>query len=247
MKSSKKTISKLPDSVCQHLEMYALSAGAAGVSLLALAQPSEAKVVYRPILVNIPPNASYTLYLGLGEVPLLTLKNHQRGGTQPYCSASLYNAKGSVAGHVSLLFNSLKFYFASALASGAQIGPSQKFYKGAWLAKEFYNFGFSVGPWINVTNRYLGFRFQVKGQLHYGWARLNVRLNGKYCEMSATLTGYAYETVPNTPIVAGNTKGPDHEIALMAPAQPPATLGLLALGAPAMSVWRREDSVAQRR
>ena len=61
------------------------------------------------------------------------------------------------------------------------------------------------------------------------------------------LTGYAYETVPNKPIVTGKTKGPEDvntaepsPAALLAPE--PASLGLLAMGAPALSIWRREES-----
>jgi hypothetical protein len=44
--------------------------------------------------------------------------------------------------------------------------------------------------------------------------------------LNATLTGYAYETVPNKPIIAGKTKGPD-VITLE-----PGSLGRLAQGSP---------------
>ena len=64
----------------------------------------------------------------------------------------------------------------------------------------FYSDG---GPWYNVPNRYLGLKFYVKGKAHYGWARL------KTTACHATLTGYAYETIPNKPIITGKTKGPD--------------------------------------
>jgi hypothetical protein len=66
-------------------------------------------------------------------------------------------------------------------------------------------------PWANngkgVKNHYLGLRFAINGKVHYGWARLTVSVsNGIY----ATLTGYAYETIPNKSIIAGATKGPDN-------------------------------------
>jgi hypothetical protein len=71
----------------------------------------------------------------------------------------------------------------------------------------------SWGEWRNVNNRYLGIRFQVNGQFHYGWARLNVRSRLRNfplsCNIFATLTGYAYETVPNRPIIAGKTQSAD--------------------------------------
>ena len=66
----------------------------------------------------------------------------------------------------------------------------------------------------------MGLRFDIKGQSHYGWAHLqNVTVVG------GTLTGYAYETIPNKPIITGKTKGPD-VITLE-----PGSLGALAAGA----------------
>ncbi len=70
-------------------------------------------------------------------------------------------------------------------------------------------------------------KFQIKGKTHYGWARLSVSLN--FDKFDAFLTGYAYETVANKPIIAGKTKGPD-VISLE-----PASLGRLAQGASRLS------------
>ena len=44
----RKTASNLSESVHQRLNMYALAASAAGVGVLALAQPAEAKIIYTP-------------------------------------------------------------------------------------------------------------------------------------------------------------------------------------------------------
>ena len=54
---------------------------------------------------------------------------------------------------------------------------------------------------------------------------------------------------PRKAIIAGATKGPDDDAQPIAathpsPAPKPATLGMLALGAPGLSIWRREDPVA---
>jgi hypothetical protein len=91
----------------------------------------------------------------------------------------------------------------------------------------------SSGPWKNVKNRYVGVQFRIKGETHYGWARLSVTMHrdGTY-GISAVLTGYAYETIANRPIIAGKTKGTDESTV------EPATLGHLARGAAAISVWR---------
>jgi hypothetical protein len=66
--------------------------------------------------------------------------------------------------------------------------------------------------------------------------------------VDATLTGYAYETIPNRAIIAGKTKGPDDasveesNTASTVPAPEPSTLGVLSLGSPGLSIWRREES-----
>jgi len=62
-------------------------------------------------------------------------------------------------------------------------------------------------------------------------ARITVRGNGGY---DAIITGYAYETVPDRPIVSGQTTGTYSGDDLNASASSPATdLGTLALGAAA--------------
>ena len=105
------------------------------------------------------------------------------------------------------------------------------------------------GQWINdgkgVKNRYLGIRFVIKGKIHYGWARLTVTPGKNF---QATLTGYAYETIANKPIIAGRTKGPDkfeegQDAGLRVPVRRSPGLGLLAMGSPALSIWRREEPV----
>ena len=65
-----------------------------------------------------------------------------------------------------------------------------------------------LGNWFNVKNRYLGLRFQINGKTHYGWARVNVEVNEKH-QLTATVTGYAYETIPNKAILAGQTGSDD--------------------------------------
>jgi hypothetical protein len=80
-------------------------------------------------------------------------------------------------------------------------------------------------------------KFVINGTAHYGWAHVTVH-NG-----NAVLNGYAYETVPNTPIVTGKTSGPVVADLSMEPlsSDHPATLGLLAQGSRGLAVWRREE------
>jgi len=106
------------------------------------------------------------------------------------------------------------------------------------MAEKGWNAGWGyLGRWANngqgVRNRYLGLKFMIRGKIHYGWARLNVTLGHNTDVVTATLTGYAYETIPNKAIIAGKTHGKD-VITLE-----PASLGHLARGASAISAWRK--------
>jgi hypothetical protein len=233
----RKTPSGLAESVNQRLNMYALAANAAGVSLLALSQPAEAKIVYTPIHHVIHANQSFNLDLNHDGKTDFTIVNGY-GCTTDLCRLSL-----SITGKYGLVEGNAGFLgtpFAYALDAGARIGP-----KSPLFGRIMYN-NSNGGQWANVTRRYLGLMFQVKGITHYGWARLNVSIETGGAV--ATLTGYAYETTPNKPIVAGKTKGPDETDKSVEPANPaalaiptpkPATLGALAIGAPGLSIWRR--------
>jgi len=129
---------------------------------------------------------------------------------------------------------------AAALRRGAKIQNSDRFAKAFFAEMGHFFYGCcgtktSSGPWFNygngVKHRYLGLKFKIKGRFHFGWARLTVEIPQFY-HFTATLTGYAYETIPNKPIIAGKTKGPD--VTTVAPA----SLGHLAAGASAIPAWR---------
>jgi hypothetical protein len=63
---------------------------------------------------------------------------------------------------------------------------------------------YSFGAWGNLPllpYRRLGVKFEINGKTHFGWARMIAKVSG--VKITATLTGYAYETVPNTTIIAG--------------------------------------------
>jgi hypothetical protein len=110
------------------------------------------------------------------------------------------------------------------------------------------------GKWANVKDRYLGLKFQIDGKTHYGWPRLSVQLQQQNFQITATLTGYAYETVPHKRIRAGQSAGADEVTTSSGSARlrghptaakpvshdsQPASLGQLALGAAVISPWRR--------
>lgn len=54
--------------------------------------------------------------------------------------------------------------------------------------------------WCGVTNKFLGLRFDIGGNTHYGWARLDVNASGS----TWLLKDYAYDDTPGASIIAGD-------------------------------------------
>jgi hypothetical protein len=234
---SRKTF-KFPDSLNRQLSTYAQVASAAGVSVLALAGASEAKVVYTE--THQVTHTGFPLYIdlnhdGIKDFLLQTMFYAGSSGLEVGLDASGYrNGDNVVAGR---RFSRSGYFLsaASALPAGARIGPKGNFsVRFPFMAEELFNGVGSqnsdLGPWAGkgegVRDRYLGLKFVVDGEVHYGWARLSVTLghHRQFDDVSGTLTGYAYETVPDKPIIAGQITGPDVITV------PPETLGGLALG-----------------
>jgi hypothetical protein len=224
------------------LSVYALAAGAAGVSALALAPAADAKIIYTktntPSLVNQPYNLDVNHD---GTTDFSILYGASNSGTRKF---HIKRAGVAVKGWqlAKGVYNSvvaaqpIRFRSAADLPPNVPVWKKRNFGSDEHMAScEFdvstlHSSTQSRGPWRNVQSRYLGLKFFISGQTHYGWARLNVKLD-KECNFTVTLTGYAYETIPNKLILTGHTKGPSGEIV-------PASLGHLAGGASAISDWR---------
>jgi hypothetical protein len=252
MKPSKKP-ARLSESVHQRLNMYALAASAAGVGCLALAQAAEAKIVYTPAHVKSSPLTNFPLDLNHDGITDFTLYD-----TSGF-SGKDFNARLSV---VPVRVNGIwgrQYSFASALPAGVRVGPHGPFASrsGQVMASYFHIVSTNThagyrGQWANsgkgIKNRYLGLKFQINSKDHFGWARLTVTVNKAHGpSFTGILTGYAYETIPNKPIITGKTREAGEmtnlgqpEATLGKPVRKPATLGLLAMGGPAVSIWRRE-------
>lgn len=243
--SGPRKIASLSNSVHEQLSRYAIAAGAAGVGILALAGPAEAEIVYTPTHVVLT-HGSLALDLNNdGMVDFVLLDKYHRKG-QTTNSFWLYvnpEHKGNAAvGRQGTYFRS-----ASTLNRGSQIGPKNQFNGNLMaFACSFANTtDCRVGKWFDVSDRYLGLKFTISGKTHYGWARLNVSFQPNWGKgtLKATLTGYAYETIPNKSIIAGQTMEAV-EVAEKLGATP-ATLGALAMGAPGVTIWRRKESVVR--
>jgi len=211
MKRPARVPSQLPESLHKRLSAYALAASATGVGVLALAKPVTARVVYTPadVTLGYQQGQNYQIALDLNHDGIndFSLNNYLSIFAVDVLSVSPNNQGNSAMG---------TFLFASCLPPGFIIGRLGNFEPNKKRLLDASSSGV-LGQWKNATNRYLGLKFLIAGKIHYGWARLTVQSPHF---IVATLTGYAYETIPNKPIIAGKAHGGDE-----------ATLGRLAQGA----------------
>ena len=241
MRRTSKTPSHFPPSTHQRLNMYAMSATAAAVGTLALTRRAEARIIYTPSHVRISQNSTIPLDLNHDGISDFSFSDFYAGWTNSGVGALVL--KGAPGNGFWASTNS-----AAALSAGVRVGPKGQFRGYGAMANMFQTFGSFVswGPWVNVKRRYLGLKFSIRGKIHFGWARLNVT-NG-HGGFSGTITGYAYETIPNKAIITGNTHEPDDQqqsvsACLALHSEEPTMLGVLALGAPGLSIWRRKEPV----
>jgi len=219
---------RLPAELEKSLLDYAAAATAAGVGLLALAVSAEAKIIYTRANEQIVPNHRFPLDLNHDKKTDFTLVDTH--------GSYFFTSWGFLTVYPNRSANAIWGYqangglrYASALPAGFKLGPKAGFSPGQKvMAFSFFaggipqNSSACYGPWKGASSRYLGLKFKIKTDIHYGWARLNVTCN--QTEVTGTLTGYAYETIPNKPIITGRTKGADDSDVA------PATLGRLASG-----------------
>jgi hypothetical protein len=251
--SRPRTTAELPKSLHQQLNTYALAAGAAGVGLLALAPPAEAKIIYTPAHAKVVPALPVDLnhdgivdfylnsFFDSGTHGLSACQYWWKDGSSSiFCSS--YRGTNAIRTSV----DSKGRKFGAPLRYGEKIQRGEQFAKRKVILGEALSGGGTpiwYGPWLNggkgVKHRYLGLKFKIKGRFHFGWARITVTTTSN--NFTATLTGYAYETIPGKAIVAGKTKGSDVTTVY------PASLGHLAAGASAMPAWRVKQTAATTR
>jgi hypothetical protein len=184
--------------------------------LAALTPAAHAEIVYTPVNVVVV-DSTYSLDLNNDGITDFTIKgpNSPRG-----CPGGGHGDIATIK-VVPVTGNGVEGgWHAAALDAGSVIGSGQQFYgsvsqmehiKIGYFWHYVYPYGYcyyadvQVGNWFDVTG-YLGLQFQINGETHYGWAAVSVQFQ-PYFPFSATITGYAYETIPGQSIVAGQTSG----------------------------------------
>jgi hypothetical protein len=218
---------------------YAAAASAAGVGIMALAQPAQAEIVYTPTHQTVPAGGSLSLDLRNNGITDFTIHSSQGAcSTGPDCESQQLTVTPMRRNRVLATYGGIGF--AQVLPAHKILGEEDNFRNGYVKmdrCKATRSSGYVSGSWGDANERYLGLKFFINERIHYGWARFNVSVKG-HCDATAVLTGYAYETEPDRPIVTGKISGEDEADTAE---NPQATLGTLALGSAGLVAWRRDE------
>ncbi len=166
-RTCERTPASLSDSVQRQLNMYALAAGAAGVSLLALANPAEAKIVYKYVNLRA---VNYQLS-PLGEVvaPFGIYEAFSAVSTYVYWARESFNPATLGA---RFMRGGTSSWNVAALTKGAQIDSKAHWGGTRGLMATYGPYGGGTfkhhrGGFQFGRPAFVGFKFETNGKTHY--------------------------------------------------------------------------------
>jgi len=151
---------------------------------------------------------------GIADVKI-TRGNLSFNSGSVYISGSYASVRGQNGGFINKFSSYASTSFVVAFSSNQSINSnvnswtqytSQSY--GGLLGGKFYSSvgssynTFSLGNFLNQTDKYLGVRFPISGSIgfHYGWVRLDVNAGAT----SVTIKDFAYDSTANASILAGD-------------------------------------------
>ena len=245
IRSRRKSIAQIPQS---RWVAYA-SAGAA--TALAGVGSAEAAIHYSGVLnAPFPTGSSAVGSFNLDNAAILQFVNiATAGGTGG--GVALFRIQGAAVSNLFVGTAAGNFRYPSNLASGANIaaGPFAAF-NGNFFATLAYGNGYTNSKFLNAGVGYIGFRFNGGSGIEYGWARVN--MTGDIANERPTNSGDRLSSLNAPHLGRGGINAPgngftlidyawgDVGTAITAGQVPePSSLGLLAVGAAGLLVWRK--------
>lgn len=232
---------QLSEILNRRLAVYAIAAAASGVGVNAMAatENDQSHIVFTPVNLNLGGLGETNLKLdlnhdGIDDITLMMFNSVYVQTSQAFFFEGGTLRDDPAAGNAAIL---------PPLPKGAAIGTPGHFHsakaKLAWGRDVGHSghSGYSTGgPWAkSAADSFLGVRFLINGETHYGWIRMTVSIYA--FQVNDYITGYAYNTIANQPIRAGQ--------GLMKPQIAddvhPASLGALSLGADGLKLWRKQE------
>jgi hypothetical protein len=226
-----RTANRLSKNVDLRLTTYAMAAAAAGVGLLAAEPPANAEIVFTPahtvftegrVFIDLDHDGANDFVLSIYNV----------GSHDRRLAAQGIGQQNGILGYTFVSYPPM------ALMAGQRIGGRSYFWHRPGSAVNVAATFRTIieRPFANAGDRYLGLKFKINGQIHYGWALLNAKAGARDHSpmINTTLKGYAYNTVAGESIHAGQISASMK----MEDVPEAGTLAALALGWPA---WRHKQ------
>lgn len=192
------------------------------VTAMLFSVSANAQIVYTDVIpdstmtcigIGLPCTNNYNLDPDNDAITdfILTVFYHnppQLGGpTFSYVTADPLNGNAVKDSLVNTLNVSIPLQFNAVIDSNLLLNQSWQTSGSHSLKYGQYDGGLSNdtvwGLWDSLSDYYLGLRLLQSGQTHYGWVRLRVDATHSYA--SLIVKDYAYNTIPNQPILAGQT------------------------------------------
>jgi hypothetical protein len=250
----------LPESLANKLSGYALAAGATAAGMLGMIHPAEAEVVFTPTNETFPPDFfdiidlnhdgvtdfKFDLYSIQYRNFFVSLVAFPRQPNAMMQSAGGYVAvlsKGATIGPHQVFAHGSKFRFAGSVGFDGTTSTftslaRRKHHEKGLNAHSSRHFG----PWWGVQDKYMGVAFVIGPEIHYGWIRMTI--TPEFDRFAPTVSGYAYESVADREIHAGQISGGSDDSVEVSP-KPQPNLGMLAGGSVGLPLWRGATAPAQ--
>ena len=182
-----------------NLRWYGAAAAAAGV--LAAAPAADAQIVYTDVnpdatLVDSFLNIDFD---GDGDPELVIAEQPGLNYIAGFPDGALQGGADQQIGIVGT--TSFGYQYFLPLSAGNAISAGNVSTTGAFQFGPTFTYNNAdPGNWVGAGDKYAGVQFTLspQGTTHFGWIRLNIPSPG-----TVTVKDYAYESAPNTPIIAG--------------------------------------------
>lgn len=178
-------------------------------SLLTMSQFAEAQIIHHQIpdttFTDNQSGLSFDLNNdGITDYTFFLIKSDSGSVINNLVGGFASNVNNEIAGTV----GAGSYVYPIAIQSGEKIGDDLEWHAYGslfWVFGQQYSSGagspLQFGNWFGATEKYAGLHLEIDGHQYYGWLRMDVDSFGN----QFTIKDYAYQSTPDSSILAGDT------------------------------------------